>query len=81
MLETLRLTFTANGKLQIFQGNFHTFSTEKLLIHVLILMQSTNCPKFEHQTVQVKIDLKFAESILRSLIFPAIYMYLRIKAM
>ncbi len=55
MLETLRLTFTANGKLQIFQGNFHTFSTEKLLIHVLILMQSTNCPKFEHQTVQVKI--------------------------
>ena len=41
ILETLRLTFTANGKLQIFQGNFRTFSTAKLLIHASILMQST----------------------------------------
>ena len=32
---------TANGKLQIFQGNFHTFSTVKLLIHASILMQNT----------------------------------------
>ena len=40
-LETLRLTFTTNGKLQIFQGNFHTFSTAKLLIHTSILMYNT----------------------------------------
>ncbi len=41
IIETLRLTFTrqtANGKLQIFPGNFHTFSTVKLLIHASILM-------------------------------------------
>ena len=39
--DLIRLTFTANGKLQIFQGNFHTFSTAKLLIHASILMLNT----------------------------------------
>ncbi len=33
-----RLTFTANRKPRIFQGNFHTFSIAKLLIHASILM-------------------------------------------
>ena len=45
------------GKPQIFQSNFHTFSTAKLLIHASISMQKyiTSCPKFEHLTVEVKI--------------------------
>ena len=48
---TLRLTaFTTYRILQIFQGNFHKFSTAQLLIHASILMQNT--VKFEHQTVQ-----------------------------
>ncbi len=63
-LETLRLTFkeTANGKLQIFQGNFDTFSTAKLLIHCFILMQSTVQIVLNSNTklLKSKYDLKFA---------------------
>ena len=61
-LETLRLTLRANRKLQIFQSNFHTFLTAKLLIHALILMQNTVQVVLNSNTelLKSKYDLKFA---------------------
>ena len=56
---------TANGKLQIFQGNFHTFSTaESLLIHALIVVQNTVQIVLNSNTklLKSKYDLKFAVS-------------------
>ena len=54
--------FTANSERQIFQGNFHTFSTTKLLIHALILLQNTVqiVLNFNNKLLTSKYDLKFA---------------------
>ena len=61
ILETLRLTFTANGKLPIFQGNFYTFSTAKLLIHASVLMYNTLQIILNSNSylLKSKYDLKF----------------------
>ena len=51
-------------QLQIFQGNFHTFPTAKLLIHASILMQNTVQIVLNSNTklFKSKYDLKFAVS-------------------
>ncbi len=51
--------------LQIFEGNFHTFSTAKLLIHASILMQNTVQIVVNSNTklMKSKYDLKFAVNV------------------
>ncbi len=62
LLETIRLTFTANCERQIFQGNFHTFSTAKLLIYASFLMYNTVQKVLNSNTklLKSKYDLRFA---------------------
>ena len=43
---------TTNGKLHIFQGNFHTFLTANSCFN---LNTQTNCPAIEQLTIDVKI--------------------------
>ena len=61
-MESLDLKIDVYCKPEIFQGNFHTFSTAKLLIHALILAQNTVQIVLNSNTklLKSKYDLKFA---------------------